>query len=139
MNKNEIKLNKQGNFITRYGTTLEEKEPSVVYLRTKSKITPLIKQKEYNENILKAKNEFTSFVKNYIINCDDVENMFLFNIDMSPKGVKFGKKSFLRYDLYLRPKTKLTLQDNKIKMEQISLAMDNKLEKILKNNGIICK
>lgn len=139
MSKNVIKLNKQGNFITQYGTTLDEKEPSVVYLRTKSKITPSIKQKEYNENILKAKNEFTSFAKNYILNCNDVEDMFLFNIDMSPKGVKFGKKSFLRYDLYLRPKTKLTLEDNKTKMERISFAMDNKLEKILKNNGIICE
>ena len=139
MQKKDIKLNKGNCFITRYGSTLEEEHPSVVYLRTKSKITPLIKQKEYNENILKAKNEFTSFAKNYILNCNDVEDMFLFNIDMSPKGIKFGKKSFLRYDLYLRPKTKLTLQDNKAKMEQISLAMDNKLEKILKNNGIICK
>ena len=139
MSKNVIKLNKQGNFITQYGTTLDEKEPSVIYLRTKSKITPSIKQKEYSENILKAKNEFTSFAKNYILNCNDVEDMFLFNIDMSPKGVKFGKKSFLRYDLYLRPKTKLTLEDNKTKMERISLAMDNKLEKILKNNGIICE
>lgn len=139
MSKNVIKLNKQGNFITQYGTTLDEKEPSVVYLRTKSKITPSIKQKEYNESILKAKNEFTSFAKNYILNCNDVEDMFLFNIDMSPKGVKFGKKSFLRYDLYLRPKTKLTLEDNKTKMERISLAMDSKLEKILKNNGIICE
>lgn len=139
MDKCEIKLNKQGNFVTRYGTTLNEKEPSVVYLRTKSKITPSVKKKEYNENILSAKNEFTSFAKNYLINCNDVENAFLFNIDMSPKGVKFGKKSFLRYDVYLRPKVKSTLQENQGKMENISLTLDENLERILKNNEIICK
>lgn len=139
MDKCEIKLNKQGNFVTRYGTTLNEKEPSVIYLRTKSKITPSVKKKEYNENILRAKNEFTSFAKNYLLNCNDVENAFLFNIDMSPKGVKFGKKSFLRYDVYLRPKVKSTLQENQGKMENISLTLDENLERILKNNEIICK
>lgn len=139
MDKCEIKLNKQGNFVTRYGTTLNEKEPSVIYLRTKSKITPSVKKKEYNENILMAKNEFTSFAKNYLLNCNDVENAFLFNIDMSPKGVKFGKKSFLRYDVYLRPKVKSTLQENQNKMENISLTLDENLERILKNNEIICK
>lgn len=139
MDKCEIKLNKQGNFVTRYGTTLNEKEPSVIYLRTKSKITPSVKKKEYNENILRAKNEFASFAKNYILNCNDVENAFLFNIDMSPKGVKFGKKSFLRYDVYLRPKVKSTLQENQGKMENISLTLDENLERILKNNEIICK
>lgn len=139
MDKNEIKLNKQGNFATRYGTTLNETEPSVVYLRTKSKITPLVRQKEYNENILKSKKEFTSFTKDYILNCNDVDDVYLFNIDMSPKGVKFGKKSFLRYDIYLRPKTKLTLQGNQKKMEHISLALDNGLENILRSNGIVCK
>lgn len=139
MDKIEIKLNKQGNFVTRYGTTLDEKEPSVIYLRTKSKITPLVRQKEYNENILKAKNEFTSFANNYLLNSDDVENAFIFNIDMSPKGVKFGKKSFLRYDVYLRPKVKNTLQANQGKMEHISLTLDENLERILKNNQIICK
>ena len=41
MVKNELILEKGGKFITRFGSTLEVKRPSVVYLRTKSKITPL--------------------------------------------------------------------------------------------------
>ena len=40
MNKNEILLEKNNNFVTRYGGTMENDKPSVLYLRTKAKITP---------------------------------------------------------------------------------------------------
>lgn len=66
MFKNEVILEKDGKFITRFGSTLEVERPSVVYLRTKSKITPLTEKKEYDTEVNIVKNKFTSFVKEII-------------------------------------------------------------------------
>ena len=49
MFKNELILEKGGKFITRFGSTMNMERPNVVYLRTKSKITPLTEKKEYDK------------------------------------------------------------------------------------------
>ena len=139
MYKNEIILEKQGNFITRYGTTLETVHPNVLYLRTKSKITPLIEKKEYDTEIDNVKHKFTSFVKEVIENSRSVDNEYLFNIDISSKSVRYGKVSFLRYDVYLKPTKKRTLEENKFRLIQLSNKLDKKLEGLLNSNNIICK
>lgn len=139
MVNNEIFLNKGNKFSTRYGSTLEEKYPTVIYLRTKSKITPIVKQKEYNLNVNKVKKSFTIFVDSFIKECDEVNKDYLFNIDISSKGVRYGKTSFLRYDLYLKPTIKTSLTESINKFQTISLKLDNKLESLLNANGINCK
>lgn len=88
MVKNELILEKDGKFITRFGSTLEVKRPSVVYLRTKSKITPLTEKKEYDTEVNIVKDKFTSFVKDAIEKSKSVNNDYLFNIDISSKSVK---------------------------------------------------
>lgn len=139
MFKNEVILEKDGKFITRFGSTLEVERPSVVYLRTKSKITPLIEKKEYDTEVNIVKNKFTSFVKEIIEKSKSVNNDYLFSIDISSKSVKYGKVSFLRYDVYLKPTKQRTIEENRFRLQQLSTKFDRKLEKLLNSNHIICK
>lgn len=139
MFKNEVILEKDGKFITRFGSTLEAERPSVVYLRTKSKITPLIEKKEYDTEVNIVKNKFTSFVKEIIEKSKSVNNDYLFSIDISSKSVKYGKVSFLRYDVYLKPTKQRTIEENRFRLQQLSTKFDRKLEKLLNSNNIICK
>lgn len=139
MFKNEVILEKDGKFITRFGSTLEVERPSVVYLRTKSKITPLTEKKEYDTEVNIVKDKFTSFVKETIENSKSVNNDYLFNIDISSKSVKYGKVSFLRYDVYLKPTKVRTIEENRFRLQQLSIKFDRKLEKLLNSNSIICK
>ena len=139
MFKNEVILEKDGKFITRFGSTLEVERPSVVYLRTKSKITPLTEKKEYDTEVNIVKNKFTSFVKEIIEKSKSVNNDYLFNIDISSKSVKYGKVSFLRYDVYLKPTKQRTIEENRFRLQQLSTKFDRKLEKLLNSNNIICK
>lgn len=139
MFKNEVILEKDGKFITRFGSTLEVERPSVVYLRTKSKITPLTEKKEYDTEVNIVKDKFTSFVKEAIEKSKSVNNDYLFNIDISSKSVKYGKVSFLRYDVYLKPTKIRTIEENRFRLQQLSIKFDRKLEKLLNSNSIICK
>lgn len=139
MSKNEIILEKNGKFITRYGSTIESERPSVVYLRTKSKITPLCQQKEYDNEVNVVKKSFTEFVHSSILKSKSVDNDYLFNIDISSKSVKYGKVSFLRYDVFLKPSKQRTIEENKFRLQQLSIKFDKKLERLLESNKIICK
>ena len=85
MFKNELILEKGGKFITRFGSTMNMERPNVVYLRTKSKITPLTEKKEYDKEVNTIKNKFASFVKKTIEKSKSVNNDYLFNIDISIK------------------------------------------------------
>lgn len=139
MSKNEITLKKNGKFITRYGSTLETEQPTVVYLRTKSKITPSINKKEYNTEVVEIKTRFSTFVENSIKKCKSVHDEFLFNIDISSKSVRYGKVSFLRYDLYVKPYKVRTIEENRFRLQQLSTKLDKQLEHLLNTNNIICK
>lgn len=139
MLRNEIVLDKNNNFITKYGSTIDTEKPSVVYLRTKSKITPLINLKEYNNEVNCVKKEFEEFVTHSIRKSKCVQNDFLFNIDISEKSVRYGKVSFLRYDVYLKPIKNKTLLGNKFRIEQLSKKFDKKLEELLNQNNIVCR
>lgn len=138
MSKNEIILEKNGKFVTRYGSTFDCDKPSVIYLRTKSKITPSIQKKEYDNEIDNIKSSFTDYVKETISNSKSVDNQYLFNIDISSKSVKYGKVSFLRYDVYLRPSKLRTISENRFRMQQLSTKLDKKLEYLLNKNNIVC-
>ena len=139
MSKNELTLEKSGKFITRYGSTIESEKPNVVYLRTKSKITPTKQQKEYDKEVDAVKEKFTKFVHQTIQTSKSVNNDYLFNIDISSKSVKYGKVSFLRYDVYLKPMKRRTIEENKFRIQQLSIKLDNKLERLLNSNNIICQ
>ena len=67
------------------------------------------------------------------------KNDFLFNVDISEKSMRYGKISFLRYDIYLKPTKKRTLKENLHRIKQLSLKLDQKLEKLLNSNNIFCK
>lgn len=139
MSKNEITLKKDGKFITRYGSTLETEQPTVVYLRTKSKITPSINKKEYDTEVVEIKTRFSTFVEDSIKKCKSVHDDFLFNIDISSKSVRYGKVSFLRYDLYVKPYKVRTIEENRFRLQQLSTKLDKQLEQLLNTNNIICK
>ena len=58
----DIILQKENNFITKYGTTCRSLKPSVLYLRTKTKITPIVDKNTYEDDIIDIKNKFTEYV-----------------------------------------------------------------------------
>lgn len=133
MVKNETTFTKE-NFTTKYGSTLEEQKPSVIYLRTKSRITPSLQMKEYGNEISNVKNAFAKFVEKTVTESKSVMNEYLFNIEISSKSISFGKPSFLRYDIYLKPAKIRTLNENLFRMRQISEKLNKEMKRLLKNN-----
>ena len=84
-----------------------------------------MKQKTKNQGKEKRRNNGKQTCEN------DGNNDYLFNIDISSKSVKYGKVSFLRYDVYLKPTKLRTIKENRFRFQQLSTKFDKKLEKLL--------
>lgn len=139
MSKEYILEKNEGNtIITKYGTHLNAIKPNVIYLRSKAKIRPLIDKDTFEKEIIKIKNDFNKYVEKQVINNKMLYNNFLSSIDISTKSVKYGKISFLRYDVYLKPVIIDTLEKNIPLFNNLINKIDKKLIKLLLKNNIEC-
>lgn len=136
-NNNDIVFFKN-NIYTRYGSESKNIHPSVVYLRSKTKITPTIQKINFEDDLNSLKEKFNDYIINQVkINKNFNENCIC-NIDVSSKSVTYGKASFLRYDVYLKLINKNTLLNNKNIIEEFSSELNDKLTELLFNCGIKC-
>lgn len=134
---NDIVLFKN-NIYTRYGSESKSIYPSVVYLRSKTKITPTIQKTNFENDLNSLKEKFNDYIIEQVkINNNFNENCIC-SIDFSSKSVTYGKTSFLRYDIYLKLINKNTLLNNKNIIEDFSSQLNNKLTELLFNCGIKC-
>lgn len=137
-NSNEIVLEKDNKFTTKYGVKNQNGKNNIFYLRTKAKITPIISKQTYEDDVLTIRNKFEEFISRFVSNNKYIENNYLSNIDISAKSISFGKVSFLRYDLYFKTITKNTLEKNELFFKKISEKVDNFLVKTLHKHNIEC-
>ena len=132
-------LDKQNHFIAKVSTNTTDVFPEVVFLRAKVKVTPSVPNKIYENDILTIKSEFDKFSRNLLNLCSDYDKNYIFSVDISEKSVKYKKTSHLKYDVYLKPKKKMTLEEHKTKLSLISDKMDNKLIELFKKYDLVWK
>lgn len=125
-------LEKKNNFVTKVSTNTTEEIPNVVFLRAKTRISPLINNKTYENDIINLKKKFDEFARNLLNTIVDYDKNYIFSVDLAEKSVKYKKTSHLHYDLFLKPIKPLTLFQHKEKLEILSNKMDNKLIELFK-------
>lgn len=136
----EIILNKneENTIVTKYGSYNNGERPKVVYLRTKAKITPSKDKDTFETDINSVKEKFISFIDSEVNKNKFLDKNYIANIDISAKSVKYGKVSFLRYDVYLKPLLNKTLEENVKLFNKISTKINKKLINLLNKNNIKC-
>lgn len=132
-------LEKDNHFVTKVSTNTTEEKPNVVFLRAKVRITPIEIKKTYEDDILSIVNKFNEFARNLLNNRYDYESDYIFSIDVAEKSVKYKKTSHLRYDVFLKPKNKITMEEHKVKLKNISDILDKKLISLFKKYGLLWK
>lgn len=123
-------------FVSKISSNTKDEYPEVLFLRTKVCITPKIKQKNYEQEMIIVREEFENFVKKYIktVEVYDRKN-YIFDIDITKKGVNFNKKSHFHYDIFLRPLVRLTFGEHKDNIIKISNILNEKLYCLFEENG----
>lgn len=132
-------LEKDNLFKIKVSTNTTDEKPKVVFLRAKTRITPSIKCKTYEEDIMKLKSEFEEYSNKLLKANRYYNNNYIFSIDLAEKSVKYHKTSHLHYDIYLRAEKRETLLKHKERLQKLSDKMDNKLIKLFKKYHLIWK
>ena len=130
------KLEKQNHFITNISTNTTDEKPNVVFLRVKVRITPIEPKKTYEQEVLSIKSDFEIFAKNLLDNQPSYDKNYIFSIDVAEKSVKYKKTSHLRYDMFLKPKVKITMEEHRNSLKDISDILDNKLIELFRKYNL---
>jgi hypothetical protein len=131
----EYKLNNNVKIKTKYGT-LDKNNPEILYIRSRATITPEIKKKDFSEDIALIKRIFEKNVKTIIFESNVFENKHICNIEMSENGIAFGKKSHVKYDIYIKPKISKKLEEYKNDVIDLVCLFNQNLSQSLTENNI---
>lgn len=119
----------------KYGT-LDRNNPEIVYIRTKARITPTVKKKEYNDGVASVKESFEKLVKSVVRNNGYFEDKHICSIEISENGIAFGKKSHVKYDVYVKPKEMKKLDEHETEIKNIVFIFNENLSNSLFANDI---
>lgn len=125
-------------YVTKYGTDFLNENPSVIYLRSKIKITPKIQKNSFETEVQNLKNELTQSIANEILNNTSFSNRHLLTIDLSAKSVAYKKISYMRIDLYLKPIIPKPLLENQQIVTDLSNHIKNNLFALLEKYNLKC-
>lgn len=120
-------LEKDNHFVTKVSTNTTEERPNVVFLRAKVRITPIEIKKTYEEDILTISSEFDKFVRSILDINPNYDRNYIFSVDIAEKSVKYKKTSHLRYDIFLKSKNRISLEEHKNILKSLSDIFDKKL------------
>ena len=131
-----LNLEKDNHFVTKVSTNTTEERPNVVFLRAKVRITPIEIKKTYEKDILSITSEFDSFVRSVLDVNTNYDKNYIFSVDVAEKSVKYKKTSHLRYDIFLKPKNKLRLEEHRDILKSLSDTLDEKLIELFRKHNL---
>lgn len=122
----------------KYGT-MDKNSPDVLYIRAKGRITPLLNKSDYSKDITKLKNKFNTVVENNIEKFKDYfdNEKFIYSIDISEKGISFKKGSYIKFDIYVKPKEKKDIIEYNDIISDLLININNELKQILSDIKLI--
>lgn len=129
-------LEKDNYFVANVSTNTTEERPNVVFLRAKVKITPIEIKKTYEQDILSISSEFDKFARSVLDINSNYDKNYIFSVDVAEKSVKYKKTSHLRYDIFLKPKNKLRLEEHRDILKTLSDTLDEKLIELFRKYNL---
>ena len=134
--RSEIKLSETGKYSVKYGT-MNKKNPRVIYIRTKIKVKPSLKKTNYYKEINDIKNGFVKDVKNIIEKEDMFLDEYIVHFDTNERGMLYNKNSYIKYDLYVKPKDVQVFSDYKPCISSLTEKLNEKLSLLIKDTCLI--
>ena len=101
-------------------------------------VTPSVKSTNYTKEVSWIRNTFERFANEYLKGIDKYDNnAYLFSTSVSEKGMKYGKRTHFRYDLFLKPIKEETMEQQKSYLEQVSEKLNCKLTQLLNEKDFL--
>ncbi|MCD8206493.1 MAG: hypothetical protein LUD72_00995 [Bacteroidales bacterium] len=134
-NKERILPTEDG-YTVRYGADKEEGDPSVLYLKTKARVTPTVKENDYVSQVSTVVRNFSRRVRNTVKHHNSLSDTCIFTMDLSPSSVEWGKKSFLRYEVFTKPEERRPMDEYEGLFLELARQIDADLDGMLEAQGL---
>lgn len=119
-----------------YGTT-DKNNPSVIYIRAKGDIKPIIEKNTYTNDIKELKKKFKQFIiKNLNIMTNLKVEKYICNLEISEKSLTYNKNGHLRYEIFIRPTEIKQLKQYENDIKLITNNVNNEMSNFLEERGI---
>lgn len=110
--------------------------PQIAYISVKGKLKPNERKTVYTEDVSSIKKQFRSLVKKEVSENGYFTDKFIFNLEIGEKYINTYEKSFIRYDVYVKPKNPLKgILCHKKEVTELSERMNKGLLGIIKDNN----
>lgn len=125
-------IGRQNGINVDFGTVLEGDAPKVILIRCKGRMKPIIKKTTYEEEINELKNDINGIITSKVRGSKSFMNECLANTEISSRSIKFGKYSFVKYDVYVKPCELNTISSYKTNVSKltndINLSISERIE-----------
>ena len=130
----QIKIEDIEDLSAKYGT-IDKNSPDVLYIRAKGRIMPTVKKNDYSNDIIELKKGFANIIKNNIMSFknDINEKKYIYNIEISEKGISYKKGSYIKYDIFIRPNVKKEILEYKDIVTNLLTNVNNEMKQKLDN------
>lgn len=119
-----------------YGTDIHKEIPPTLYIRTRARISPISKKNKATlKEIESLKNNLQNCLQKTITENPHFENRFLTNIDLSVKNCAEGKRTFFKYDVFVRPQKPNNINVLEPSVKNLSLTIERRLLLLLNKAG----
>lgn len=112
--------------------TVNKNNPEAVYLMGKTYVTPEEYEYElntYKDNIRELENRIRGIVNEYASNSEVFKKNFILNFEVSEAGLRFGKRSYLFFQIFFSQKNLSPVPVGKLK-EMCEESLQNLLGKL---------
>lgn len=131
----EYSIGEHNKMRTKIGFNSKE-NPKIAYMSVKAKLVPSKKKPTYTDDVANIRKQFTSLVKTSVWNDKYFSDKYILNLELGEKYINSYNTSFIRFDVYVRPKdieNKLERHEKEIK--RLSNELNNGLGNILARNN----
>ena len=98
---------------------------------------PTIDKKDYSKDLTKIKNKFIEEANGIIKKYEWFDNHYIFTTDFTHNGLKYGKKTKYKYQIYVKPKDRKPIQEYDEKITSLVVEIDKHLKTISSNTFMI--
>lgn len=134
--KREIRIPDIDKYNAKFGT-LNKYRPEVIYIIAKTKVSPKTRKADYSQDVSNIKTNFLKAVDGMITNDSRLRKEHICNIDANDSGMTYGKNSYIKYDIYIKPTELKAIDDYYQDMHQFICRLNNVLSDLIEKNSMM--
>ena len=119
----------------RYGV-INRLNPSVIFIRAKGDVRPVVKLSAYGDIVAGFKRSFPEIIKKHVLKEEINPDKCLFNTEISDNSLVYNKPAHIRYEVFIKPVDIKPMEEYEEKMKNIATGINDDIKAYFNDNGI---